>query len=49
VRSIRERVDETVEDPVKLKRVATAVWVIAYGMLILGLLLIVWVFYAQST
>jgi cell division septal protein FtsQ len=45
VRSVRERVDEISDDPMKLKRVFTAIWVIAYSMLILGFLLIVWVFY----
>jgi hypothetical protein len=43
VRTVKERVDEISDDPVKLKRAFTAVWAIAYSMLILGFLLIVWV------
>jgi predicted nucleic acid-binding Zn ribbon protein len=42
VRSTKERVDEITEDPVKLKRAFTFVWAVAYGMLILGLILIVY-------
>ncbi|MCL2318090.1 MAG: hypothetical protein FWC44_03430 [Methanomassiliicoccaceae archaeon] len=49
MRSLKQRVDETSEDPIKLKRVFTAVWVIAYGMLILGFLLIVWVLFTQMS
>ena len=45
MKSLKERVDETAEDPLKLKRVFTAVWLIAYSMLILGCLLIVWVLF----
>jgi hypothetical protein len=45
VRSLKDRVDETAEDPVKLKRVFTATWVIAYSMLVIGFLLIVWVWF----
>lgn len=43
MRSFEERWEEIRKDPVKLKRVFTTVWVIAYSMLILGFVLIVWV------
>jgi hypothetical protein len=33
------------EDPKKLKIAFTAIWVVAYSMLIIGFLLIVWVFF----
>jgi predicted nucleic acid-binding Zn ribbon protein len=45
VRSVRERVDDISEDPVKRKRAFMAIWAIAYSMLILGFLLMVWVFF----
>jgi len=45
VRSLRDRVDGISDDPKKLKRVFTVIWVTAYSMLILGFLLIVWVFF----
>jgi predicted nucleic acid-binding Zn ribbon protein len=45
VRSVRERIDGIMEDPKKLKRVFTLIWVIAYSMLILGFILIVWVLF----
>jgi cell division septal protein FtsQ len=44
VRSVRERLDSINEDPKKLKRVFTFIWVTAYLMLILGFLLMIWVF-----
>ena len=44
MRSLRDRADGIWEDPKKLKRVFTIIWVTAYSMLILGFLLIVWVF-----
>lgn len=43
MKSFPERFEDMRKDPVKLKRVFTAVWVIAYGMLILGFILIIWV------
>jgi len=43
VRSIRDRIDETMEDPKKLKRAFNVGWIIAYSMLIFGFLLIIWV------
>jgi hypothetical protein len=45
VRSAKEIVNGIVDDPVKLKRAFTFIWVVAYSILILGFLLIVWVFY----
>jgi len=44
VRSLKDRVDGISDDPKKLKRAFTFIWVTAYAMLILGFLLIVWVF-----
>lgn len=41
MKSIQERLEEIREDPVKLKRAFIAIWVIAYGMLILGAFLII--------
>jgi predicted nucleic acid-binding Zn ribbon protein len=48
VRSVRERLDETMDDPKKLKRRFTFIWVTAYSMLILGFILILWVFLNAS-
>lgn len=45
MRSLRERLESIYEDPIKLKRVFIFIWVTAYSMLILGFLLMVWVFY----
>jgi len=44
VRSLKERVEGIADDPKKLKRTFTFVWIVAYSMLILGFLLIIWVF-----
>ena len=41
MKSIEERLQEIREDPVKLKRVFTVIWVAAYSMLIIGAILIV--------
>ena len=41
MKSIAERIEEIRNDPVKLKRTFTAIWAIAYGMLILGAFLII--------
>mgnify|MGYP000768816068 CR=1 FL=1 len=43
MKSIEERLEEIREDPVKLKRVFTTIWVAAYSMLILGAFIIIWV------
>jgi len=42
VRSFGEVWDEIREDPVKLKRVFTVIWVSAYSMLIIGSFIIIW-------
>jgi len=47
VRSFRERLIGIWEDPEKLKRTFTIIWVTAYLMLILGFLLMVWVFFSN--
>jgi len=44
VRSARELVADISDDPKKLRRAFTFVWVVSYLMLILGFLLIVVVF-----
>jgi hypothetical protein len=41
-KSFEERWEDIQEDPVKLKRVFTTVWVLAYSMLILGAFIIIW-------
>lgn len=41
MKSMEERVAEIRDDPVKLKRAFTAIWVVAYGMLVLGAFLII--------
>jgi predicted nucleic acid-binding Zn ribbon protein len=47
VRSVRDRLDEIWDSPKKLKRAFTFIWVVAYLMLILGFILIVWIFLYQ--
>ncbi|MCQ2085556.1 MAG: hypothetical protein MJZ21_05365 [archaeon] len=44
MKSLRERIEEIMEDPVKLKRWYTVIWAISYGMLVLGAFLIIAVF-----
>lgn len=41
MKSMEECVAEIRDDPVKLKRAFTAIWVVAYGMLMLGAFLII--------
>ncbi|MDR1690454.1 MAG: hypothetical protein LBR42_01245 [Candidatus Methanoplasma sp.] len=48
MRSIRERLDDIKDDPKKLKRLFTFIWVTAYLMLILGFVLMLWVFLYAS-
>lgn len=43
MKSIQQRLSEIRDDPVKLKRVFTIIWVAAYSMLILGAFLIIWI------
>jgi hypothetical protein len=42
-KSMEERLDEAVHDPRKVKRFFTLAWVVAYSMLILGFIIILWV------
>ncbi|MEA4978215.1 MAG: hypothetical protein VB016_06715 [Methanomassiliicoccaceae archaeon] len=42
MRSFGEVWDEIREDPVKLKRVFTVIWVSAYSMLMIGSFIIIW-------
>lgn len=48
MRSVRDRWDTIRDDPKKLKRLFTFVWVTAYLMLILGFILILWVLIYQT-
>jgi len=48
VRSLRDRVDDISDDPKKLKRVFALIWGVAYFMLILGFILIVWVVFLDT-
>ena len=41
MKSLEERAEEIRSDPKKLKRVFTAVWIAAYSMLILGVIIII--------
>ena len=43
-KSWEERVDEAIHDEKKVKRFFTFAWLVAYGMLILGFMIIIWVF-----
>jgi hypothetical protein len=42
LRPLAEIAESIRSDPVKLKRVFTAIWVVAYSMLIFGAVLIIW-------
>lgn len=41
MKSMEERIEDIKEDPVKFRRAFNAVWMISYGMLVLGAILIV--------
>ncbi len=41
MKSTEERLSEIREDPVKLKRAFNLIWMVSYGMLFLGALIIV--------
>lgn len=41
MKSIEDRLDEIREDPVKRGRAFNAIWIISYGMLFLGAIIIV--------
>ncbi len=43
MKSFEDRMEEVREDPEKLKRLFTFIWVASYSMLVLGGLIIVWV------
>ena len=43
MRSLKERVEGISDDPKKLKRVFAFIWIVAYSMLIIGFLLMIWV------
>jgi len=44
MKSLEERYEEMREDPKKFKRFFNFTWIVAYGMLILGFIIILWVF-----
>ncbi|MDR3282537.1 MAG: hypothetical protein LBS92_02870 [Candidatus Methanoplasma sp.] len=48
MRSLKERIGSVTEDPIKLRRAFTVGWIISYLMLILGFILMVWVFFNES-
>ena len=48
MKSIEQRLEEIKEDPVKLRHVFTAIWVIAYSMLMLGAFIIIAVFVMEK-
>ncbi len=41
MKSMNERIEEIRNDPVKLKRVFTVIWVASYSMLVLGAFIII--------
>ncbi len=41
MKSFQDRIDEIREDPVKFRRAFNAIWMISYGMLVFGAVLIV--------
>jgi len=43
MKSLEERYEEMLEDPKKFKKAFNIVWIIAYSMLILGFMFIVWI------
>ena len=43
MKSLEERYFEIKEDPVKLARFFKFAWIVAYSMLILGFILIIWI------
>ncbi len=44
MKSLMERLEEIRDDPVKMRRGFTIIWIISYGMLVLGAFLIIAVF-----
>jgi cell division septal protein FtsQ len=44
MKSLEDRYEEMKEDPKKLRRFFNITWIVAYGMLILGFIIILWVF-----
>jgi predicted nucleic acid-binding Zn ribbon protein len=42
-KSIEERVEEVLHDEKKFKRFFSFAWIVAYGMLVLGFIIILWV------
>jgi len=44
-KSLEERFEDVVHDEKKFKRYFTIAWLVAYGMLILGFILIIWVLF----
>lgn len=42
MKSLEERWEELKEDPVKFRRLFKTAWILAYSMLILGVIVILW-------
>ena len=47
MKSWAERIEGLRKDPEKFRKTFNAIWIIAYGMLFLGLLIMVWVLYQE--
>ena len=43
MKSLEERFEEIREDPKKFKRFFNFTWIVAYGMLVAGFVIIIWV------
>lgn len=43
MKSLEERFEDMMEDPQKVKRFFTFAWIVAYSMLIIGFVIIIWI------
>lgn len=43
MKSMEERFEDLTEDPEKFKKLFTVTWLVAYSMLVLGGIIIIWV------
>jgi predicted nucleic acid-binding Zn ribbon protein len=46
--SMADRLRKMMEDPVKRGKLFKLIWMSSYGMLMLGIIIIVWVLYAEK-
>ncbi len=49
MKSLEERFEEMMEDEKKFKKFFTFAWIVAYGMLILGIVFILWILLQGKT